>query len=255
MASRAKGWMRLALGALAGVSFAGASLAQPGEVIPLPETPGARAGALAGPQCAPAKMARMVVRNISPNLQAAAPQAQPRTIYRLGSTHLRSEESPDPSRGTHNIVVVAEPDIWAFNMVSRQGQHQVDPGPDLTVHAPLTPVTPDVPALFKTLEYGCEPEFVARNAPQPARVMAWGSDKANMHVVTIGDQSLSILMHERRQAPLLVIYAKQGRPVFAVRYDEWRVDLPPRDNLFQAPPGVKFTEGAAAAPLPGPSLD
>jgi hypothetical protein len=195
-------------------------------------------------------MARMVVRNVSPNLAAAAPQAQPRTLYRFGSMQLRSEESPDPTRGQHNIIIISEPDIWAMNMVTKTGRHQLDPGPELHVRAPVVPLTAEMPRLFLGLEFGCETEFVARHAPQPARMMAWGADRANMHVVAEGEHSLSILIHERRQAPLLVIYARAGKPVYAIRYDEWRADLPERANLFQPPGGVRFTEGPAGPTPP-----
>ena len=73
---RSKGWrIGLALSALAGVAQA-----QPGEVIPLPgiqPVPQAEAGG-----CAPPKLFRATIRNITPGLQAGDRRAQPRQLWR-----------------------------------------------------------------------------------------------------------------------------------------------------------------------------
>ena len=248
----AQGWI-VAMGSALAVRAGGAA-AQPGEVIPFPKTPPAAAGAQGPaapvPPCAPLRLTRMVVRNISPNLQAAAPAAQPRTLYRKGSTLLRSEESPDPSRNVHAVVVISEPDVWAMNMATRTGQHSVDPGPELNVHAPILPVSADAPPPMMGLEFGCEPEFVAQFAPQPRQVVAWGAERALVHALVRGDHALTLIMRDRSQAPLMVVYARAGKPVFAVRYDEWRADLPDRRGLFEPPQGVRFTEAPVAKPAP-----
>jgi hypothetical protein len=230
-------------------ALAGQAMAQPGALIPLPG--GSSAVSPSGrPLCAPVKLTRMVVRNISPTLSAAAPAAQPKLMYRQHSTLLRSEESPDPTRNAHNIVIIAEPQIWAMNMVTKTGQHQIDPGPELNVHAPILPVGGGVPPQFLEMEFGCEPDFIAKYAPQPRQVLAWGADRALMHVVVSGEHAVSILMHERRQAPLMIVYAKDNKPLFAIRYDEWRSDLPDRPTLFEPPKSVKFTEAAPSPNAP-----
>jgi hypothetical protein len=105
-----------------------------------------------------------------------------------------------------------------------------------------------IPAEMMGLEYGCEMEFVAKSAPQPRQVIPWGAERALVHTVAAGDHALSILVNERRRAPLMIVYARGGSPVFAVRYDEWRADLPDRPALFEPPKNVTFTEGASARP-------
>lgn len=200
--------------------------------------------------CAPEKLTRMVVRNISPGLPAAAPAAQPRTLYRQGALYMRSEESPDPARG-QPVVIVAEPNIWMVNLSTRTGQHQVDPGPEFVVRAPVLPMTAETPPQFRSLEYGCELEFLRRNgADSPIQVVPWGEAKATVHQVTAGEHQLSVLLTERRQSPLLVAYSRAGKGLFMMRYDEFRNDLTDRPALFAPPREMKITE---AAPLKAPA--
>jgi hypothetical protein len=237
------------------VSLAGAASAQPVPPpqldVPPPIKPSE--GASGEPLCAPEKLTRMVVRNVSPGLAAAAPAAQPRVIYRQGLLNLRTEESPDPARG-QPIVVVAEPDIWVFNNATKKGQHQVDPGPEFFVHAPILPLAADLPAALRSLQYGCELEFLSRQGAEAARqTIPWGEARATVHQVQVGEHVVSVLLMERRQTPLMVAYAKAGKPVFMMRYDEFRADLTDRPALFTRPERVEFTEAspAGAGPPPG----
>jgi hypothetical protein len=204
-------------------------------------------------RCAPTGLFRTTIRNISPGVPAAARGAQPRQIWRMGSLYLRSEEQPDPLRGDQAVVIIAEPDIWMVNLATREGRHTVDPGPVLEVRAPILPMSTDLPPTFRTLEFGCEAVFVARHAPTPERTVAWGAAKATLHTVTVGTQSVALLMDLRRERPLMISYQRDGKPVFVLRYDDYRLNLPERPDLFAPPKNVKLTPGGAGPrPLPLP---
>ncbi len=213
---------------------------------------GGEAGATAETSCAPPTLVRMTVRNVTPTLSAAAPAAQPRTLYRLGKAYLRSEEPPDPTRGGLSpLVIVAEPDIWTINLSDRTGRHAVDPGPVLEVRAPILPQGSDLPPIFRSLEFGCEAQFVAAHAPQAQRTIPWGSTRAGMHLVTAGEHTLAFVMDARRTSPMMISYTRGGRPLFAIRYDAYRADLKERPELFVLPKNVKITVGPAG---PGPAV-
>ena len=198
--------------------------------------------------CAPDRLVRMTIRNISPGLAAADPRAQPRTIWRQGAKLLRSEESPDlATGGATMVVIISEPDIWTFNLSSRRGGHALDPGPVLEVQAPVLPPSPDLPADFRTLEFGCEAAFVAAHAPQPARNVPWGKTVLAAHMATVGEHSIAFLMDSRRSAPVLISYARAGAPIFAIRYDAYRADLPEQPDLFLPPKNVQITETPGAS--------
>ncbi|MBX3484002.1 hypothetical protein [Phenylobacterium sp.] len=262
--------IRLALaGAMALVATSASAQDPPGvdvpPVVPIkpakPLPPDAEApleGSLDTPgltTCAPAQLFKATIRNTSPGLAAADRGAQPRQLWRQGDRFLRSEESPDPARGDMTIVIIAEPDIWTYNQATRQGRHATDPGPQLTVRAPILPPVPGLPAAMQSLEFGCEPAFVAAYAPQALQSVPWGSIQAAVHTATMGEHQVAILMDTRRNAPLIVSYLYRGQPRVVIRYDEYRQGLPDRPQLFQPPKGIRIQEaGQEPAPRPlGPS--
>lgn len=218
----------------------GAAFSGPGEPAVIPLDPN---------RCAPAQLFRTVVRNVTPGLMAADRAAAPRVMYRLGDRFMRTEEEPDTLSGDQSIVIVAEPDLYVVNPARRQARHGRDPGPDLVVKAPILPVAFDLPEAFKGLEFGCEPEWVARNAPQPQKMVNWGGAIATFHQATVGEHTVVVLMDQRRNQPLVVSYARQGQPLMVLRYQEYRTGMPERPQLFEAPKGYKITEVKGPAPL------
>lgn len=203
--------------------------------------------------CAPDKMVSMVTRNVSPGLAAAHPAAQSRTMYRQGSIFLRTEDQPDLSNGGQMVVIIAEPEVWQINMAVRAGRHARDPGPDFIAHAPVLPLSPELPASFRTLEFGCEWEFLARYGQKDPRRFVWGAQAATLFTVTDGPHAIAVLMDEPRKAPFMLTYARGGRLAFAIRYESYRRDLPMRPELFAPGPGIKIVETGPDAPIQLPS--
>ncbi|MEW5686009.1 MAG: hypothetical protein AB1942_13900 [Pseudomonadota bacterium] len=223
----------------------------PAQPLPPGGAPGQSAPAAGAPSaglCNLDTLFRTTIRNISPGLAAADRAAQPRSLWRFGSTFLRSEEQPDPVRGNQMLTIVAEPDIWAVNLTTGVGQHSIDPGPDFTVHAPILPPAPDLPPPLRALEYGCEPEFVKQFAPQPQQLVKWGAIQASLHAAVFGEHAVIVLMDQRRGEPIMVSYMRQGRPVYVVRYDDWRRGLPNRPEMFVPPKNARITEAPVQAP-------
>lgn len=251
--------IRWALCGALSCAASGAAAQQPTQA-PLPAAPPPGAGplqgsldspSLAGGGCAPLQMFKATIRNISPGIAAADRAAQPRQLWRQGDRFLRSEESPDPVRGDLTVVIIAEPNIWAYNQATRQGRHTVDPGPSLVVKAPILPALPGMPDPMRNLEFGCEAVFVATYAPQQQRLVPWGASQAALHAVTMGEHTVAVLMDTKRNAPLMLSYLRRGQPGLVIRYDEYRHGLPDRPALFQPPKNIKITEaGTEAAPSP-----
>jgi hypothetical protein len=189
----------------------------------------------------------MTVRNISPGLQASARAAQPRTLYRQGAQLMRVEEAPDYASGQQLLTIIAEPDIWVVNLTSGTGRHQRDPGPDLSVHAPVVG-GPGVPLRFMSFEFGCEMEFLAANPHPPPRHLGQGSNQVDVHVLVEGGQTLAVMVDTRRQVPVMVSLAKGGKPAIVMRYDAYSAGGPPRPQLFEPPKWVKFQEAPMGPP-------
>jgi len=239
----------VAFAGLAAATLAAQASAQPPPVVDTPPVIAPPPPVLvpAPASCAPAALFRTVIRNISPGLAASDSRAQPRQLWRHGSKFLRSVQQPMPN-GDQAVFIVAEPDIWVINEATRTGRHSVDPGPVFEVRAPILPMAKDMPPELRSLEFGCEAEFVARYAPQSQQIINWGAAKAGIHIYSSGEHSVAILMDTRRSGPVMISYLRGGRPVFVLRYDEYRHGLPDRPDLFAPGKSVKITEVEKEAP-------
>lgn len=237
------------------VFSAGAAQAQPQALPPPPLiAPPKPDVATDVPPCQPRSLISMTVRNVTPGLQASDPRAQPKTLWRKGGRFLRSLEQPvisqqlqDPKApmARQALVIISEPDIWVIDTASKEGRHTLDKGPVLEVRAPIL-VPGSAPPEFMSLEYGCEAEFVTVRAPTAQRTVRWGGIDAGIHTYTAGAASLAILMDDRSGQPLLITYVNEGRPVYIVRYDEYRQGLPDQPELFRPPAEIKIVEAPAA---------
>lgn len=200
----------------------------------------ATASQAAKPTCSPKSMVKVVTRNITPGVDPNSFQGQPLVIYRQGSRFLRSEEAPDPPQGLHLLAVFSAPDIWMANLANHKGKHIVDPSPSIDVHAPVV-TGPDVPLLFQGLEFGCEAEFVRRNAPKTFGNLSARGEPMKLHVLHAGSHRLDIIFNSQGR-PDQVSYSIDGRWILVVNYDTFLNDLPLDPGLFKPPEGVVFEE-------------
>jgi hypothetical protein len=191
--------------------------------------------------CAPATLDHIVVTDVTPGLPAASFGAQPRGMYRIGSDKLRVEEANDPTNGIHQIIVDAEPNIWMVNLDGNTGEHIVDPGPELYAVAPVIGFDGVSPKLL-ALEFGCESQFLAANAPNPVRSEQVGTVRYDVFRVTAGANAVEILEKPGTGTPSFVRYYKQGKLAMDLRYDLYVTGLPADPSLFAMPTGITFTE-------------
>jgi hypothetical protein len=196
----------------------------------------AGAGSAAAATCAPAQMVKVVVRDTS--VDPASFAAQPKTIYRAGSTFGRLEEAPDPAQGLHLLSIVSEPDIWFVNQVDHSGQHIVDPGPSLAVHFPLFDQRDPI---LGELEFGCEAAFVAIHAAKAERKVKIGSERGELYRVTVGDTAVEVVL-AKRDRPLQAAYYKAGKLLARYDYLSYETGLKVDEALFQRPDGFTWVE-------------
>ncbi|HZT13675.1 MAG TPA: hypothetical protein VFA29_12760, partial [Candidatus Baltobacteraceae bacterium] len=78
-----------------------------------------------------------MLRDVTPGVVAGTYGAQPKTFYRVGEDKLRVEEGLDRQNGIHELIVVAEPNVWMINLFTNSGRHMVDPGPTFKTVAPV----------------------------------------------------------------------------------------------------------------------
>lgn len=196
--------------------------------------------ASAAETCAPAKLVRIVVANVSPGVAAPSFAAQPKTYYRIGNDKLRVEEALDAANGIKELVVISEPNIWVANLYDHTGKHIVDPGPTLFARAPV--FGSDLKGTLIKLEFGCEADFIAGNAPKPVRSEQVASTQYNVYRVDDNSDAIEILERPGSSTPVFARYYQQGSLVMTLHYDQYQTGLPDDPSLFVPPANVRFTD-------------
>ncbi len=189
-------------------------------------------------------MTKIVTRLESARVDPDSFAAKPKTLYLAGSTYARFEEEPDKSRGVQGLTVVSEPDVWIINLLDRTGRHQVDKGPDLTVHCNILPS--GGPKEFQALEFGKEIDFFkARNATPAAGRVIDGMD-CRATELKYGDFRLVLYYTAAEKGvPRRLELFRDGVPNVAIRYLHYERDLPFNPDFFKPPPDIKMTEAPA----------
>ncbi len=189
--------------------------------------------------CAPSTLVHIVVTNVTPGIAPASFNAQPKVYYRLGSDKMRLEEAVDTANGIHLVAVVAEPNIWMANLYDGTGRHAVDPGPTYFAKAPVIGAA-DLSGKLIGLEFGCEADFIAQNAPKPTRSEKIGNDTFDVYRVEDGASAVEILEKSGSNIPAFVRYFQQGSLAMVLRYDIYETGLPPNPDLFTPPANVRY---------------
>lgn len=188
--------------------------------------------------CAPAKLVHIAVANADAGIDPTSFAGQPKNYYRIGSDKLRIEEAVDAANGIHGVIVVAEPNIWMANLYNGTGQHIVDPGPTFFAKAPVFGTK--LSSKLIGLEFGCENDFIAANAPNPIRVEAVSGTNYNVYRVEDGTDAIEILEKTGTTIPAFVRYYSQGSLGAVLRYDLYLTGLPNDPSLFVPPPNVQY---------------
>lgn len=194
--------------------------------------------------CAPKALVHIVVTAVTPGINPASFEAQPRELYRIGDDKMRIEEALDAANGIHGLIVNAEPNIWMVNLYDGTGRHIVDPGPSLNVVAPIFGIQGVAPKIAG-LEFGCEANFLAANAPTPSRTEQVGASRLEVYRVVDGTDAVEILERPGTGTPSFARYYQQGKLILSLRYDLYATGLPMDPSLFVRPSGVRYTEAGA----------
>lgn len=188
--------------------------------------------------CAPTKLVHITVVNVTPGIDATSFNAQPKDFYRVGSGKLRIEEALDPANGIHAVIVVDEPKIWMANLYDKTGRFVIDPGPTYFARAPI--VGTDLKGKLIDLEFGCENDFIAANAPKPVRSEEVGGVRYDVYRVADGADAVEILERAGTAEPAIVRYYRQDAVKMVLRYDLYATSLPDDPALFTPPAGIHY---------------
>lgn len=191
--------------------------------------------------CAPPKLLHIAVANATPGIDAASFAAQPKNLYRVGNDRLRVEEALDAANKIHELIVVSEPNIWFANLYDNTGKHIVDPGPTFNTRALIF----GLEGKFTGLEFGCEADFIAVNAPKPVRAEAINGANFDVYRVEDRGDAIEILERSGTTTPAFARYYRGGKLATVIRYQVYATGLPDDPALFTPPPSVHFTDASS----------
>jgi hypothetical protein len=121
------------------------------------------------------------------------------------------------------------------------GKHILDTGPSLIVVAPIFGMQGVAPKILG-LEFGCEADFIAANAPAPVRSEQVDASHFDVFRVTDGTDAVEISEQPGTGKPSIARYFHQGKLAIVLRYDLYKTGLPMDPRLFVRPPGIQYTE-------------
>lgn len=182
--------------------------------------------------CAPTSMVKLVTKLDAPGLAPNHVSRAARTIYRYGRRMGRSEE-------VHRLSVVAMPNVWTVDRGARTGTHVRDPGPAYVLHLPIFSDPAIRSELAKSLEFGCEVEWLEAARASHTRAEHPALGKVERLEYREGDEAVHLYMRSHR--PLRIELQRAGQLVQGVDYLQYNTDLPFRGPLFEKPPGYDFS--------------
>ncbi len=200
---------------------------------------------LAFGQSAARVMTKLTVRLESPAVLAGTFAAEPKTLYRSGEGHCRTEEVPDTAQGIHGLMIINEPDVWMVNRLTKTARHFVDPGPTFICRMPIfiddqVKTAADTKNPLLELEFGQELEYFKRKnaASQPGPVLR--GKPTTVYTFGVGDSQLLLFTTGTPEQPwALVRQFQQMRETFWYNAYE---QLPFDPELFAKPTGVQIEE-------------
>jgi len=190
--------------------------------------------------CNPPKLVHITFVDVTPCVDPTSFAAKPKDLYRIGSGKVRIEEAVDTANRIHGLIVTDEPNIWFANLYDHSGKHIVDPGPTFLAKAPVFGAI--LPGKLIDLEFGCESDFIAVNAPKPVRVELVGGTSYDVYRAEDGSDAVEILSKPGTTTPAFARYFHQGTLQIALRYDLYAAALPDDPALFSPPSDVHFVD-------------
>ncbi len=190
-------------------------------------------------------MTKLTVRLQSPEIPEMSFAAKPKTMYRAGNGHCRTEESPDIERGLHGLMIVNEPDIWMSNLLTKSARHFVDPGPTFNCHLPMfhggqaKSVSDSTDSLLD-LEFGRELNYFRGKGAAPKQGPVLRDKPTNVYSVEVGDSQLLLFTTGNPERPWAVTrqHGNNREMYWFGTYEQ----LPFDPKLFAKPEGVRIEE-------------
>jgi hypothetical protein len=190
----------------------------------------------------PSSMTKMLVRLSGPGIRPKSTSALPRTLYRAGPHYARMEDPPDARQQLQKVTMIAEPDAYSFNLISKTGTHAIDQGGENDLHLPI--VLPFDPkhqlASLDRLEFGSEFEFFEQAGANKQAGPIINSKPTDAYVIKTAYGPATLIVQGGTETPIKVSW-RMPDGTYSYEYISYQ-DVPFNPQLFTKPADVKFKE-------------
>ena len=187
-------------------------------------------------------MVKVVYRLQGPTVDEAAYAGLPRTVYRVGDSMGRVEESRDPDFGLHALIILNQQDVWMINRITSVGMHFSAPDPERGFRVPIVPASSPVrEEKVGRFEIGRELEFMEEQGVEPV-VRSEECNRFEVYETVVDGLTLTVFCSPETGLPLRSEAREGERILVEIAYEFYQRDLPPDPRLFVPEEGLQITE-------------
>ncbi len=165
-------------------------------------------------------------------------QKTTKKLWLVGYKFMRLEEEYNSEYESHDLSIVAEPNMYRINTVKKTGQHYRDRDPSQSIHVPILPI--EFRRGFEELKFGQELEFFQERKVTPRKFTRGDTDHYQEYLLRSESAALTLLVDEATGKPH-EISVKRGRDRLVILYDTYEKGLEPDMSLFELPPDLKMS--------------
>lgn len=183
-------------------------------------------------------MTHLVFRFVAEGLDPDSFAATRREMWRVGPTHFRLAEQPNPDAGVHILLIKNAPETWLVNLLAGEARHATYDGEDSEIQVPVFAGIGS--ETVQALEYGGELAYFRERGAKRAGSGIIGGRHATALVLVIDGIQLTLYIGDDGLPWQLAI--NTGSREWAIRYETYEAGLEPDWSLFQPPEDVTIVE-------------
>ena len=180
----------------------------------------------------------MVVRLSGPSIKEGSSAALPKTIYVAPPHDARIEDPPDAKQGLEKLTIIAEPDAYSVNLISKKGTHAIDQGGANDLHVPIVLPFDMKHSCGKAdrVEFGSELDFFQAAGAKKEAGPIINAKPTDQYVLP----NATLVINPETEVPIKLTWdcgdGKYGYEYITVE------EIPFDPKMFQKPAGINWKE-------------
>ena len=179
---------------------------------------------------------------MGPEIKPGSYAALPKTMYRAGARCARIEDPPDPRQQVQKLTVIAEPDAYSVNLISKKGTHAIDQGGPNDLHLPVVlPFDPKhkLPDLDR-LEFGDEFGFFKESGATKEAGPIINAKPTDAYRLKLPEGAATLVVRSGTTVPITLSW-ETADGTYKYEYIVYK-EIKFNPALFAKPQGINYKE-------------